>query len=504
MDDTTSDTAGPDDRDLTASHGVVLRARNGDVIRYDPSGLVLRLSDRVLEDIALRLPDRGAPAALAMAAASPDLPEGIDAWDGRADGDWVTFTARLPGDQGVRGFRQHVDGGDILAETNGPVLGLLGLGGARAALATRVPARYPQHIVAPADDIGAVGHAGVETAKHLDRLEHLREMTHEALTAQTILDWRMADHGPLPLFVTRVETDASVTAADLACGQAVENLLVAAGNLKAASELMGKKAKVLAVTLDFSLEDHSTSASSYRDGMLATMEAVSQGLWDLGFDRPLFVARFESGLPDVAPQPALDGQWELSWSHGDHRLIHSAPAYMFARDAYDRPTDAARLQQAEMTASAIAEAATWKCPTLHLAELEGTVLRVAARAAGPLTFEPHGPSGAAPQRPSGAAVHGASGAVAQGASGAAAYGGFALEGVNNGAEITGVRVAEDDPQSLLVDLSKVPEGADMALCYATHGPGGLRDDWQLDSATGVTLHRWALPARLPITGGRHA
>lgn len=469
-----------DDDDLTASHGVVLRGKNGDVIRYDPSGLVLRLADRVVEDLALRLPDRGAARAVSAAAEAPELPDGIDAWNARADGDWVCFTARLAGDQGVRGFRAHVDGGDIIAETNGPVLGILGLGGARAALATRAPARYPQHIVAPADDIGAVGYAGIEVAKINARLEHLREMTHEALCAQAILDWRMADFGPLPLFVTRVETDASVTAADLATGRAVENLLIAAKNLRDAADLMGKKAKVLAVTLDFALEDHSDTAMAYRDGMLATMEAVSEGLWALGYSKPLFVSRFESGLPDVAPQAALDGQWELSWSHGDHRLIHSAPAYMFARDDYDRATDDARVQQAEMTASAIAEAATWKCPTLHLAELEGLTLRVATRAAGPLVLDDSDP------------FH------------AGAQAGFHLTGCENDATITGVQIAEDDPQTLLISVSKRPEGADLRLGYATHGPGALRDDWQLDSATGVTLHRWALPAHLAITGGRNA
>lgn len=469
------------DENLIAGHGVVLRATNGDVIRHDPTGLVLRLADRVVEDLALRLPDRTVtPVPGTDAGNGAVLPEGIDAWNARAEGDWVTFTARLPGDQGLRGFRAHRDGGDILAESNGPILGILGLGGARAALATRQPARYPQHIVAPADDIGAVGHGGIETAKPTDRLEHLREMTHEALVAQTVLDWRMADFGPLPLFITRVETDTSVTAAELACGKAVENLLVAARNLRAASELMGKKCKVLAVTLDFALEDHSETAGAYRDGMLAVMEAVSDGLWKLGFDRPLFVSRFESALPELAPGPALDGQWELSWSHGDHRLIHSAPAYMFARDAHDRPTDTARQQQAEMTASAIAEAATWKCPTLHLAELEGHVLRVAARAAGPLALDEADPFGAGPTM------------------------GFTLTGCDTGAEITDITVAEDDPQTLLITLTARPEGTDLRLAYACQGPGALRCNWQLDSATGVTLHRWALPANLPITGGRHA
>lgn len=476
-DDDLSDDPGGD---LIAGHGIVLRARNGDVIRYDPSGLVLRLADRVVEDLALRLPDRAAAAPTPVTTDKADLPDGIDAWDARADGDWITFTARLPGAQGVRGFRRHVDGGDIIAETNGPLLGILGLGGARAALATREPAQFPQNIVAPDDDIGAVGHAGIEAASTRDRLEHLREMTHEALTAQAILDWRMADFGPLPLFMTRVETDTSVTSADLATGLAVQNLLIAAKNLKSAADLMGKRAKVLAVTLDFALEDHSDTARAYRDGMLATMDAVSDGLWDMGFDKPLFVARFESGLPDVAPQAALDGQWELSWSHGDHRLIHSAAAYMFAMDDYDRPTDIARQQQAEMTASAIAEAATWKCPTLHLAELEGTTIRVAARAEGPLILD--------------AACPFDTGSNA----------GFHLTGSENDATITHIRIAKDDPQTVLVDMDKAPTGTDLRLAYAISGPGALRDEWHLDSTTGDTLFRWALPAHLPITGGRNA
>src|SRR3990167_7062130 len=43
-----------------ASSGVILRAGNGDVIGYDESGLVLRLADRVISDIAAR-PDLAPP-----------------------------------------------------------------------------------------------------------------------------------------------------------------------------------------------------------------------------------------------------------------------------------------------------------------------------------------------------------------------------------------------------------------------------------------------------------
>ncbi|MBT8431418.1 MAG: hypothetical protein KJP27_02880, partial [Altererythrobacter sp.] len=37
------------------SNDVILRARNGDVIAWDDTGLVLRLSDQVIADIAARL-----------------------------------------------------------------------------------------------------------------------------------------------------------------------------------------------------------------------------------------------------------------------------------------------------------------------------------------------------------------------------------------------------------------------------------------------------------------
>ncbi|MBY6201109.1 hypothetical protein KUV65_07050 [Maritalea mobilis] len=478
------------------SHGVVVHAPNGDVIRYDPSGLILRLSDKVIEDIALRLGHRP----VSPGAAQPDQADaatevdaeaalaGVDAWDIRQEGPWLRFSARMPGEQGVRGFRKPVSGGDILADSPGAVLGFLGLGGPRAALATLRPPAFPPHIVAPADDIGAVGHAGIETAQKTDRLEHLREVTHEALVAETMLYWQLEKYEPLPLFVTRVETDGSATAKDLAKGQAAENLLIAAENLRDAALTMGRKPRLLAVCLDYALEDTSPDATAFRDGMLALMDRLETGLWQLGYDKPLFVARFESGLPDVAPAAALDGQWELSWNHGDHKLIHSAPAYMFALDAFDRPTEDARVQMAEMTAAAIAAGPDWRCPTLFLAEREAgapEVIRVIAQGAGELVIDPDDLLGA----------------------GDAA--GFQLTGDTSDAQIMKVEIAPDDPQAVLVHCDRAPEGPDLRLAYAcgaeAHGcrnTGALRDTWWLDSRTDTRLYRWALPAHLPIQRGR--
>ena len=140
--------------------GVILRAENGDVIGYDESGLVLRLADRVIADIAARLDLAPVDPAPATPADVPELPEDLDAWAIRQEGDWVLFQANLPGADSARGYRRHVEGGAILAESRGPLLGILGIGGARAGLASDELSAFPYHIFAPADDIGAVGMGG--------------------------------------------------------------------------------------------------------------------------------------------------------------------------------------------------------------------------------------------------------------------------------------------------------------------------------------------------------
>lgn len=477
-------------------HGVLVRAANGDVIRYDQSGLIMRLSDKVIRDIALRLGHAG-PASMeetshaAVNRADPhDQLEGIDAWDLRVDGDWLIFSAHLPGKQGVRTFRRAVEGGEIIADTPGPLIGILGIGGARAAHARDGAADFPQHVLAPADDIGAVGHAGVDRGTSTGALEHLREMTHEALVADTFLSWQMEKHAPLPLFLTRVETDTSATTAALASGPAFENLLIGVDNLKRAAAALGKTAKILAISVDFALEDMSGSATAYRDGMLELMRKVEEELRARAIDRPVFVFRFESGSAEITQSPAIEGQWELVWNHGEHQVLFSAPGYMFAYDEYDRPTPEAQQQMAEMTAAALAEPDIWQCPTFYLAERDpknDKTVRVVARAAGPLSIDPDDPM--------------AAGKLA----------GFSMTGATNGAKITKISVDPEDPQALVLHLDKHPTGDGIQIRYAygaepRNGPypancGAVRDNWQMTSATGRNLHRWALPCILPLQNG---
>jgi len=462
--------------------GTILRAENGDVIGYDETGLVLRLADRVVEDIAARLhrPEPQAPEE-----PLPELPDELDIWAIHRDGDWLAFQGNLPGGDIPRGYRRHREGGAIVAEARGPLMAILGIGGARAALASPGPGAFPYHVFAPADDIGAVGMAGEGDAPATPLLQLLPELTHEALLAEALLSRRADARQSLPLFFTRAETDRAKTAAELATGKAAANLDRALANLVAAAARLGTTAQVLAITLDFALEDLSGDPIAYRDGMIALMERVTRSMAKRGLSRPVFLASFDCGTQSITTGPALHGQWELSWNHADHQLVIPCPAYAFAIDDTGRLTDAGRRQKAAIGAEALLAVQSgerWLCPTIQLAERSGTDIRLICAAKDPLRLDPADPFGAGRTF------------------------GFRLDGVTNSATLRSVKVDPNDPKALILHCSKRPEGADLHLAYAhgaqaSTGPhpanrGALRDAWGQNG-----LRRWALPARLRVTDG---
>lgn len=464
------------------TEGVIIRAENGDVIRYDETGLVLRLSDRVIRDIAERLELK--PAALAREAAPlPDLPEDIDLWAPRREGDWVFFQANLPGADGSRGYRRHVSGGAILAEARGPLLAILGIGGARAGLGSPGPARFRWHVLGPADDIGAVGQGGLGEAVATDALEPLRELTVEALVADALLARRRAASQALPLVVVRTETDSSANAHDLGAGLAVANLDRAFANLKAAAARLGTSAQVLAIVLDYTLEDLSGDPLAYRDGMIALMERITRGMAKQGLVRPIFLSAFDCGTQTVTQGPGLGGQWELSWNHGDHQLVFAAPSYAFRIDDTGRLTDEGRAEKALLLTEALLAAQggrRWLCPVIQLAEWSGTEIRLVCEAQDALEIDAGDPFGAGP------------------------LAGFALEGVTNGATITGVAVDKADPKVVVLTCSQKPEG-EVHVTYAHAAAPGSgpypANRGALRGAFGEgAVRRWALPARLKLTG----
>ena len=462
--------------------GVITRAENGDVIRYDETGLVLRLSDKVIADIAARLELK--PAVAGDLLPLPDLPEDMDLWAARREGDWVVFQANLPGADSARGYRRHLSGGAIVAEARGPLLAVMGIGGARAGLGSPGPARFRWHVLGPADDIGAVGQGGLGEAVATDALEPLRELTVEALVADELLARRRAGHHPLPLIMVRAETDMAATAHDLGGGAAVANLDRGFANLVAAAGRLGVGAQVLAVVLDYTLEDLTGDPVAYRDGMIALMERITRGMAKQGLARPVFLAAFDCGTQNVTRGPGLEGQWELSWNHGDHQLVFAAPSYAFGMDDTGRLTDAGRAEKAVLLTDALLAVhggGKWLCPVIQLAERSGADIRLICEAQDALVIDAGDPFGAGP------------------------LAGFALEGVTNGAKITSVAVDPSDAKAVVLKCSKRPEG-EVFVTYAHaaapgNGPypanrGALRGDFGEGA-----VRRWALPAKLKLTGG---
>jgi hypothetical protein len=459
--------------------GVLIRADNGDVVTFDETGLTLRLSETVLQDLR----DRLWPAADPMAVLGD-----IDAWDLHRDGAWYRFSAELDG-RGPRGYQRRVEGGDILAAAPGPLYGLLAIGGARRAGFNDAGPAFPFHVLAPGDDIGAVGLEGTASAAPCETLQQVAYATRETLLADTLLAWRRAAHRALPLFLARAETDGAGRIGDLAEGAAFENLLAAADSLCSAAKSLGKPPQALAVGLDYGLEDVGSDAAELVAGLRALMARVEREFNRRGLHKPVFLATFEAGSREIGSHPILRAHWQLAWQHGAHDLVFSAPSYMFELARFGRPTEAARIRMAEMDAHALSARLArqdWLCPLFLLAEYEDRRIRVTARALDDLVIDTTDPFGAGPAC------------------------GFRLAAPEP-VTIESVALAGDDPQALILTCDRAP-GPGAELLYACDGPpsadegpanrGAIRDLWQAESRSGgQPLHRWAYPAALPLHPG---
>ncbi|WP_126623172.1 hypothetical protein [Oceaniglobus ichthyenteri] len=438
---------------LRGDSGVLLRVDNGTVIAYDSTGLILRLSDKVVDDLRARLGPLNAPGASAEWIA-PEVLGDIDAWNVARHGDWYHFDAKLPTYPHPRRFRRPVSGGHIVAEAAGPLMAVLSIGGARRAWAVPGRAAFPAHVVCPADDIGPVGVAGTEAAVATDGLEQAREVTLDTLLADALLANRQREGRALPLIMALCETDCAGSAADLADGIAMANLEQAIANTISAAARLGTSARILAVALDFGAEDVCSDHDTYIAGMRTVMDRIAAKLGADGMHEPVFVMRSdETGA-------RVHEHWHLSVFPGAHKLVFAAPGYAFEFDDNFRPTAQAMAQMAAAEAAAInatLQREPWHCPRVLLAEtMAPGQIRVTTDALTPLVLD-------------------------HGAFGTGADHGFSLGGV----EITEIARDPGDDRALILHHGA---GAPSTLSYAAGRAGALRDD------TG----RWALPAILTV------
>ena len=467
-------------RSVAPADGVLIRAENGDVVTFDETGLTLRLSDRVLADLRTRL---------ALPEVVPaHLIGDIDAWNLRREGDWLRFTARIEAGRPPRDYCKPVAGGDIIADAIGPLQAVFSLGGARRAGFNDGPPGFAYHILAPGDHLGAVGYEGTGEAQPVAGLQRIAHSPRDALIAEALLQMRYEAMQSLPLIVARTETEGAPSLAALNGGQAYVNFLSALDSLVLAAAALGKRAQVLAVGIDLSLEDTQSDAASRIVALRRLMQRIEADMAARQLYRPIFLITAEAGSHFDTRNPAILAHSELGWSHAPHRFAASAPGYMFEQTRFGRPTKSARIRMAEMDAHAIAAIGArkeWFCPQILLAEHEGKVLRVICRAMSGLVIEDRFAAGAGC--------------------------GFALHMKGKAPVITAVEVDPEDGQSLILTLSAPIKGAaHLAYAYGAEGPSGdgfsanrgaLRDGWTASSRAGDSLHRWALPAFVPCHPG---
>jgi hypothetical protein len=473
----------------TPKRGVLLRVQNGDVIGFDETGVRINLADSVIADIERRIKPQPATAFVDASVLGD-----INAWDVRHIGDWYVFQAHLPGAQGIGQFCRPVSAfGDaqpcIIAQPSAALYGLLALGGARRGLTHDAPMRFPYHVLSTADDMGAAGSAGTQKGERNDRLERLNEQTRDSLIADEIIARRNADYRALPVLYVRGETDSSTSIADLASGPAMANFKQSLSNFCDAARTLKVAPKVLAVSLDFTLEAVQDNGTRWHHGMYHLMQNITDLFAEHGLRKPLFIAQFEAGTQTLADSPVIRAQWDLAWNKGGHDFVYSAPSYMFALDEFGRATPKAQIQMAEMDAFAIEARNSdqdWACPILLLAERseDPCIIRCKAQSQDALILDTDDPLDAGKTC------------------------GFALEGCTNSAQITDVSVDPEAPDDLLITCDIAPEGDALHLTYAlgaaasndnmSANRGALRDTWHSSSATGEPLFRWALPAALPV------
>ena len=397
----------------------------------------------------------------------------IDAWDVRQQDGWFRFNANMPGMPGARGYLKPCTGGDMLAETPGPVLSVLSLGGARRTRAFPGRGDFPYHVIAPADDIGAVGLAGIEDADPVDKAQLLREQTSDSLLAAELIRHRQLAGRGLPLVLARTETDRSASLGELGKGRALVNLLRALDNQKTIADTLGKMAKIACISLDFVPEDMA-AGQEYAPALRLLLANLSKAVWERGMPATTFLAVFDTIAADKR-----QAQWDMAVHPSDPALIFSAPSYALAYDDYARLTEAGARDRAEIEAAALAEIEAgrgWACPSLLLAEWDHKRgrIRVRSNASLPLVLDEDDPFDAGKRC------------------------GFRVETEAGPLTVRKVEVDQKEPRDLLIKIREERPPSAMWLSYAWDGPGALRDEWE--HPFGRSARRWALPARLEVHG----
>lgn len=475
-----------------ANRTILLSAENGPILAADDTGLVLRLSDRVVADLARRLamlPDgapQSAPVSAPDAVTTPATPldpavlGDIDGWDVIRQGDWLSFTARLPGAEGTRRYLRHASGSAMLAQAPGPVQGVFSLAGGRRFNAPSLVPDFPFHILgtAPFEDAG-------EDPPLFDNLRHCGL---DADLAAALLRRRHADYRALPLFACAASL---LPASPLDPQDKLTAFRAALARFAGLAAALGKTARIAAICLEISPDQiaDDQDADSFHRALLAHLDNLAGAIAAADLPPARFLITLDCGgwWGTGAPRAriAAEALCRLALCPGTHDLTVTGSTAPLAQDRLGQPLREAALVQAELESLALeslAGRAAWTAPTLCLVERDSPrSLRALFKSSAPLVLDPEDPMGTGP------------------------LAGFALTGAP-GVEIAEAMIDPQDDRSVRLTLSAdlprdVPARLDYAIPTAPDPDrrlpgwaGALRDDWQGATGTGGLVHRWALPA----------
>lgn len=462
---------------------ILLSAENGPVLAADETGLVLRLSDRVVADLARRL---AALSGQTSAPLSPTLPEpsatpldpailgDIDGWDVTRQGHWLSFTARLPGAEGTRRYLRHASGAGILAQTPGPVQGVFSLAGGRRFNAPSLRPEFPFHILGTA--------AFDDPDEDPPLFDTLRHSGLDADLAAALLRRRHNDFRALPLFACA----ASPLDGNLGSFSAALCRFAALG------AALNKAPRIAAICLEISADmvAPGQDADRFHRTLLLQLDTIAAAIAAAGLPPARVLITLDCGgwwgtAPDRA-RIAAEGLCRLALCPGTHDITLTGSTAPLTQDRLGQPLRASALVQAELESLALETLtgrAPWTAPILYLVERDGPrSLRAIFKSMAPLVIDADDPMGAGP------------------------LAGFALAGAPEGVTITDVAVDPLDPRAMRLTLNAdLPRNGAVRLDYAIPAgapdpgsrlpgwAGALRDDWQGETGTGAAVHRWALP-----------
>ncbi len=465
---------------------ILLSAENGPILAADETGLILRLSDRVVADLARRLGARAdaAPAGPAPADAAPLDPAilgDIDGWDVTRQGDWLSFTARLPGAEGTRRYLRHGSGMGMLAQTPGPVQGIFSLGGGRRFNAPSLRPDFPFHIldISPFEDAG-------ETPPLFDNLRHCGL---DADLAAALLRRRHADFRALPLFAIAA---GPLDGGPLDGGDGPGRLHAALTRFAGLAAALNKAPRIAAICLEIGPDQVAPDqdAAAFHRALLSRLDGIAQTVSQSGLPPARMLVTLDCGGwwggSAHRARIAAEGLCLLALCPGGHDVTLTGSTAALAQDRLGQPLRGAALIQAELESRALEALAgrqAWTAPILCLVERDGPrALRALFKSTAPLVIDEGDPMGAGP------------------------LAGFALSGAPAGVAITGIAIDPQDARCIRLTLNAdLPRDVPARLDYAIPAApdpnsrlpgwaGALRDDWQGETATGAAVHRWALPA----------